>query len=289
MPETSNSARRPDPDKAIDVRNIALALDCSTLNRVALETAVNLAAATGADLRAVFIEDECLYSLAAMPFAREISFSGQRSRTFSSEQISLEIKRSADAARSAVSMVAARAQVKWAFDTTRGQLDDALARVGGTAEILALGSSRSRIGRVHSITSLRANMNHGSGVLVAPVAVDFPGGPVVAVISPGAEVGIVVKTAEKISSQSDRSHRFVIVSGNAAERAALHQGLLEAQASAAEVSFCDVNELPQVTRAVRLHAPGLVIADIDYAHLDDASSTERVSEAFGAPLILIQV
>jgi nucleotide-binding universal stress UspA family protein len=288
MAETTEN-RQLDPGKPIDVRNIALALDCSTLNRVALETAVNLAAATGAKLRAVFIEDECLYSLAAMPFAREISFSGKRTRSFSSEQISLEIKKSADAARTAVAAAAGRARVKWAFDTTRGQLDDALARVGDTAEILALGSSRSRIGRVHSIASLRASMHHGSGVLVAPITAEFPGGPVVAVISPGAEVGVVVKTAERISSQSDRSHRFLIVSGNAAERAALHQGLLEAQASTAEVSFCDVNELPQVTRAVRLHGPGLVIADIDYAHLDDASSTERVSEAFGAPLILVQV
>lgn len=278
-----------DPRKPIDVRNIALALDCSTLNKVALETAVNLAAATGANLRAVFIEDECLYSLAAMGFAREISFSGTRARSFSSEQISLDIKRSADAARAVVSAAARRARVKWAFDTTRGHLEDALARVGDTAEILALGSSRSRIGRVHSIASLRATMHHGSGVLVAPVTMEFPGGPVVAVISPGAEVGVVVKTAEQISSQSDRSHRFLIVSDNAAERAAMHQALLEAQSTSVEVAFCDYNELPHVTRAVRLHAPGLVIADIDYAHLDDASSTERVSEAFGAPLILIQV
>ncbi len=278
-----------DPLKPIDVRNIALALDCSTLNKVALETAVSLAAATGANLRAVFIEDECLYSLAAMGFAREISFSGKRTRSFSSEQISVDIQRSADAARSAVSAVAGRARVKWVFDTTRGQLDDALARIGDTAEILALGSSRSRIGRVHSIASLRSSMHHGSGVLVAPVTMEFPGGPVVAIISPGAEVSIVVKTAEQISAKSERSHRFLVVSGNAAERAALHQALIEAQSTSVEVAFCDYNELPQVTRAVRLHAPGLVIADIDYAHLDDASSTERVSEAFGAPLILIQV
>ena len=278
-----------EPGKPIDVRNIALALDCSTLNRLALETAVSLAAATGAKLRAVFVEDECLYSLAAMPFAREVSFSGTRTRTFSSEQISLEIKKSADAARNAVSVAAGRARVKWAFDTTRGQLDDALARISDSGEILALGSSRSRIGRVHSIASLRASLHHGSGVLVAPVAAEFLNGPLVAIISPGADVSVMVKTAERISSQSDRSHRFLIVSGNAAERAALHQALLEAQSSSAEVSFCDVNELPQVTRAVRLHAPGMVVADIDYAHLDDASSTERVSEAFGAPLILIQV
>ena len=119
-----------DPRKPIDVRNIALALDCSTLNKVALETAVNLAAAMGANLRAVFIEDECLYSLAAMGFAREISFSGTRARSFSSEQISLDIKRSADAARAVVSAAARRARVKWAFDTTRASWKMLLRELG---------------------------------------------------------------------------------------------------------------------------------------------------------------
>ena len=53
--------------------------------------------------------------------------------------------------------------------------------------------------------------------------------------------------------------------------------------------FCEVNRLADVTRMLRGQAPGLVIADIDYAHLDEASSAERVSEAFGAPLLLIQI
>lgn len=278
-----------EPGKPIEVRKIALALDCSTLNRLALETAVNLASATGAQLHAVFIEDECLYNLAAMPFAREVSFSGKRTRAFSTDHVAREIKRSVDAARIAVSAAARRARVHWEFDTTRGQLDDALARVSGSAQILALGSSRSRIGRVHSVSALRASMHHGSGVVIAPPVAEFPGGPLVAILSPGAELAVMVKTAERMASQSGRSHRFLIVSDGAAERATLHQGLLETQATTVEVAFCEINTLSQVTRAVRLQSPGLVIADIDYAHLDEATSTERVSEAFGAPLLLIQV
>lgn len=288
MPEPDNGVR-PDPGRPIDVRTIALALDCSTLNRVALETAAGLAAATGAKLSAVFIEDECLHSLAAMPFARQVTFSGKSSTSFGTDQLSHDIRRSAAAARIAVSAVATKARIDWAFNTTRGQLKDSLARVSSEAEILALGSSRSKIGRVHTIASLRASMHHGSGVLVAPPNPEFQGGPVLAILSPGAEIGIAVKTTERMASQSDRTHRFLIVSDNAAERAALHQALLEAQSTSVEVAFCDVNELPQVTRAVRLHAPGLVIADIDYGHLDDATSTERVAEAFGAPLLLIQI
>ncbi len=279
----------PVPGQPIEVRRIALALDCSTLNLVALETAVSLAAATGAELHAVFIEDECLYSLAAMPFAREISFSGTRTRVFNSEHATREIKRSVDAARIAVSAAASRARIRWVFDTTRGQLDDALVRVSRSAQILALGSSRSRIGRVHSVSALRAGMHHGSGVVIAPPAADFPHGPVVAILSPGAEPEAIVKTAERMAAQSARPHRFLIVSDSAAERASLHQRVLEVQSNSVEVAFCEINTLSQVTRAVRLHSPGLVIADIDYAHLDEATSTERVSEAFGAPLLLMQV
>lgn len=286
MAETSSMTA---PGAGIEVRNITIAFDCSTLNRAVLETAVGLAAATGANLRAVFIEDECLFSLAGLPFATEVSFSGTRTRSFSSEQMSMEIRRSADAARMAVSAVATRARVRWAFDTARGDLGRMLASVGDTAEILALGSSQARIGRVHSVAMLRATMHHGSGVLVAPAEPEFAGGPVVAIVSPGADAGIIVRTAERIAAQWQRPYRFLIVSGEAAERAALHQAVLEVQSTSVEVSFCTVDELPDVTRAVRAQAPGLVIADIDYGHLDDASSTERVSEAFGAPLILVQV
>ena len=102
---------RPDPGQPINVRQIALALDCSTLNRVALETAVGLAAATGARLRAVFIEDQCLYSLAGLPFAREISHSGTGVHKLDAEHLSRELERSARAAQVAVSSAAARARV----------------------------------------------------------------------------------------------------------------------------------------------------------------------------------
>ena len=280
---------RPDPGQPIMVRQVAIALDCSTLNRVALETAVALAAATGARLRAVFIEDQCLYALAGLPFAREISHSGTGVHRFDAQEIGREIEKSARAAQAAVSSAAARARVEWAFDTVRGMLDEALADVGRDAEILALGSSRTRIGRVHSIQTLRRTLHHGSGVIVAPASMEFAAGPVVAILSPGAEAGIMVKTAERIAGQSNRSHRFLIVSDDAAERAALHQRLHEVQASTVEVVFSEVNRLAEVTRVLRGQAPGLVIADIDYAHLDEASSAERVSEAFGAPLLLIQV
>lgn len=277
------------PGRPIDVRTIALALDCSTLNRAAVEAAVGLAAATGAQLNAVFIEDECLHNLAAMPFAREISFSGASSRSFSSVQITSEIKRSVDTARKTIARIAARQNIKCGFSVTRGQPAESLNLAGGEAQILALGSSRSRIGRVHTVAALRSKMAHGSGVLVAPADPVLENGPVVAILSPGAEVSAMVKTAERFAAQAHRRHQFLIVSGNGAERAALHQGVLEAQSSSVEIGFCGINQLSQVTRAIRLQSPGLVIADIDYAHLDDASSIEAVSEAFGAPLILVQV
>lgn len=285
----ASDTQRPDPGQAITVHQVAIALDCSTLNRVALDTAVGLAAATGAKLRAVFIEDQCLYSLGGLPFAREISYGGTVGNRFDAQKIGLEIARSARAAETAVSAAAARAQVEWAFDTVRGMLDHALVEAGEGAEILALGSSKPQIGRVHSIAVLRHTLRHGTGVIVAPASLEFASGPVVAILSPGAEAGIMVKTAERIAGQSGRPHRFLIVSDDAAERAALHQKLHEVQSSSVEVVFCEVNRLAEVTRTLRGQAPGLVIADIDYAHLDEAPSAERVSEAFGAPLLLIQI
>ena len=274
---------------AFELRSIALALDCTALNRAAVEAAVALAAATGARLKATFIDDECLHSLAAMPFAREVSFSGTSSRSFGSAQAVTAIHQSAETARGTVSVLATRAHVEYAFDVTRGRLLETLNLLSRGAGIVALCSAGARFGRTHSVDLLRSRMAHGTGVLTTPETVHLKGGPIVTVLSPRTDIAAMVRVTERVAAKAKRPHQFVVVSGDAAERGAMHQAVLEAQSTSVEIAFCEVNHLPQLASTLRLRRPGLVIADIDYAHLDDVDSVEAVGEAFAAPLLLMQL
>lgn len=284
-----NSAPANSESRTFELRRIALALDCTALNRAAIEAAVSLAAATGAQLKATFIDDECLHSLAAMPFAQEVSFSGTTRRSFGVAQAVTAIRQSAETARGTVSVLAAQAHVEYAFDVTRGRLLETLDLLSHGAGIVALGSSGSRFGRSHSIDLLRSRMAHGSGVLTTAETVRLRSGPIITVLSPGTGIAAMVRITERVAAQAKRSHQFVIVSGDAAERGAMHQAVLEAQSTSVEISFCEVNHLPQLASTLRLRKPALVIADIDYTHLDDESTVEAVGEAFAAPLLLMQL
>lgn len=59
-----------------DVRRIVVGLDTSFMAREALALAVRMAASVDAGLCGIFVEDENLLALTALPFAREISMSG---------------------------------------------------------------------------------------------------------------------------------------------------------------------------------------------------------------------
>jgi hypothetical protein len=281
-PETDGAA-------PIDVSCISIAFDCSDLNRNALEAAVSLAAATHARVEAVFVEDQCLFELARLPVARHVSRSGRQIAHPDTRQVTSEIKRAAQLARHALSDAAGRARVEWAFDTVRGMLADALQQAGNKAEILALGSSQARIGRVHSVSNLRRVLRHGTGVIVAPSRVGSPHGPILAVVGPGADPGIVVRTAEKIAARTGRQHRFAIACAASPARRELERRVAELRTVEAPLVRCDSDQLASVTWCVRRERPSLVIADIDYACFDEATSTESVSESFGAALLLIQV
>lgn len=285
---SSDVAERTDA-APITIERIAIALDCSSVNQAALKTAVSLAAATNAQLHAVFVEDQCLYELARLPVAQEVSLSGRTAHPFEADEIRREISKAANAARRMVSDAATREQIDWAFDTMRGLLDETLRKVGETAEILTLGSSRAEIGRVHCVDVLRRTLRHGTGVIVAPSHLQPGDGPVLAVIGPGADPGTVIRTAENLSERLARRPRFAIACATAAERRALEAQVRDLIAGEAVIVPCDSDALASVTWSVRAARASIVIADIDYACFEEASSTERVSEAFGCPMLLIQV
>jgi hypothetical protein len=94
-----------------DRGRVVLHLKSGRPSAIALEAAVRVAQAFGSDLESIFVEDEQLFDCAAYGFAREVSFSGTRSRAISLDGMMRDLHLAAQGARRQVEAVARRAEV----------------------------------------------------------------------------------------------------------------------------------------------------------------------------------
>jgi hypothetical protein len=80
-------------------------------NPIAVEAALRIAQAFRSELESVFVEDRQLLDLASFSFAREVSFSGRRSRALSADALGREVRWAARAVSRHVEELARLAEV----------------------------------------------------------------------------------------------------------------------------------------------------------------------------------
>lgn len=102
-------------------RRVVIACDAVGENCFGIETAANLAAWWNATLRGVFLQDEALLHLAALPFARHVGPSGAVSEERDESTILSQFEIGASRARAALEAAARQREVGWSFDVVRGQ------------------------------------------------------------------------------------------------------------------------------------------------------------------------
>ena len=101
------------------VEGIVVTLDAASESRIAIDTAVQLAARTGAPLHGIFVEDQELLELAALPFARQVTF-GTGAEAFTIENVELHLRAQAERARRELFTAARRHGVTCTFEVKRG-------------------------------------------------------------------------------------------------------------------------------------------------------------------------
>lgn len=102
-----------------DIRRIVVGLDTSFMAREALALAARVAVSIDAGLRGIFVEDENLLALTALPFAREISMSGAV-RPVDQGDMLRAMQAQAQIARRILERTAAEAHIVCTFDVARG-------------------------------------------------------------------------------------------------------------------------------------------------------------------------
>jgi nucleotide-binding universal stress UspA family protein len=169
------------------IQRILVALDTSTHSLAGLDAAARLAAAMEAELVGLFVEDINLLRLAALPFAREITWPSTGGRELSEEGMERELRLLASQARRALAYAAEQVEAEWTFRVVRGAVTREVLNAAVEADLLTLGrASRSPTARIKLGSTARAAVVEAPrSVLLAreganlekPIIVTYDGSP----------------------------------------------------------------------------------------------------------------
>ena len=108
---------------------------------LALEAATRLARTMHAEIECVFVEDDEILTLAELPFAREISPTGRRTRALSADEVLREMRSRSQAVRRAVEHAARMSDIRCHFTAVRQSPDKSFEKLSSQARILIYGEA----------------------------------------------------------------------------------------------------------------------------------------------------
>lgn len=162
---------------------LLLDLGEASAERDGIEAAAAIARLLELELRGIFVEDEALLALAALPFARELRLPSHAWAGMEATRLAADLGRMAARLRRLLSQHSARLGVRSAFEVLRGDPAQCLSGLCGEADVLALMAPDSAAGR--SLGAFRrawdAAQRRAAPVLLLPAAGARQGGPVAAV------------------------------------------------------------------------------------------------------------
>lgn len=134
------TGRRPD-DVESAIRRILVAADASEDAAAAMEAAVELAAATGAEIRGIYVEEERILQAGRLSITREISLFAEEPREIGHRELEKQLRAHARRVQGQLQKMAERAQVPWSFSRTRGEVVAELRRASEGMDLVALGAT----------------------------------------------------------------------------------------------------------------------------------------------------
>ncbi len=268
---------------------IVLRMRGGAASPLVLEVAIRFARIFRGELVGMFVENEELLALSQMPFAREISLTGNRTRTLSLDIVRQEMAAaSAEMAREFKRLTRA-AHIPTRFEVLRGMAEEAKIKAMTETGILAIGEPLALVAP-DRFPELLSEVSGVSGVIVAGCDARRAQGPIITILDPASDVARLVDTAEQVAGEG--AQEVVILIANALESEALR---LEADARAAldtgtRYKFERVGEVSphSLGALVRRHKGGLVIARINGPIATSGIEASRFACALDCPLLLLR-
>jgi hypothetical protein len=175
----------------VHIRQVLIAFGPSQVPRETLETAAELAAALGAEVRALLVEERWLEQVAEHPATAELYLGSRTVRPWDRDTLRLQLRARAEQVRRAVSQLVEQRGVRVSFEVTRGDVATVLESAAGADVLTAfMAASRSSFPAGHrSSVELAHVLRHAGGFTLVhregrlgrlPVVVYYDGSPAAA-------------------------------------------------------------------------------------------------------------
>jgi nucleotide-binding universal stress UspA family protein len=183
-----------------EFRRLVLALEHDAADQATIRQAAALAAMLGAELHALFIEDETLLHASALPFTREISPLSLQWRPLDRDRLEMELRAAADQARRRLEQVAAAAGVRQKFEVHRGDPTVRITEFRAESDIVVVAAPHPR--NMQGVHRPRESAHHSAAsVLFLPPMPGRADGPIVAVVRGADDPGLTV--ARRIAAEGN--------------------------------------------------------------------------------------
>jgi hypothetical protein len=168
----------------------------------ALRDAAEFARLLGIDLHGLFVEDESLFGLAGLPFAREFRPAGNGWTPLNPDRIEADLRHAAEAMRHRMTAIVRDMGVPNAFEVMRGDPAAVIAEQISGSDIIVIAEPAARIGLAFD-RMLQAAAAAAGAVLLMPARRRRMRGPVVAIARDGNDPAL--STAAAIAQASDEA------------------------------------------------------------------------------------
>ena len=252
------------------VNRILVALDTSARGQAALQAALHLALNTSAEIQGLFVEDEDLVRLAALPFACEVDVSSGSPRDLRLAMMESDLRASAHNAQQAFANALKEVNLQWTFRVERGTLMNASLAAAGDVDLVVIGQRA------------RSSKTMAGGYVPEHVRADER---IVAVFdgSPTGEHAVELANSLARAYESDLSVLALAAEGSEVARRCL--SYLRHHEIRAEVYQVLNTSKDSVVDFVRKWPPSLLVVNRGSASIDD-DQIRRLVHQFDCPLIL---
>ena len=271
-------------------RPVVLQVTAGGTNRVALQAALRVARALERDFESIFVEDDDLFSLAAMPFAREIPASGGRSRPLNQEQVARQMRAASSAAHREIERSAREADMPARFAVVRDEPEHAMREASSRASILALGEPVTPSSGHRELDVLMSCLAGVMGCLVVGSGARRAQGRVVAVVDQPERLEDILKTTARFAGPAAREIGFITLGQGLSARRQIEAGIRKLLPTELDVGVESLSsEDPGfVAAAVQRLGGGLLIARFGGPLIPRNEVIARITAQLECPLLLLR-
>jgi len=272
-------------------RRLILDLYHSAADANIMRAAVEFAKLLGLDLHCLFIEDEAVFTLAGLPFAREIRLPAHQWGPLNQDIIARELRETADHTRRLLNEVLRGVEIVSRFEVLRGDPATCITAVCQSGDIVIVAEPGAAV--VRTMRTLRrlhaaAHASPASVLLLPPRHKARPG-HVVAVLAtptdPALDVAcrIAVAANENLTILLPQPADEAVV--ERAKERARSLGLHPARVTCRTVPSCRGDDVVLALAGLQERA---IVMSCSAAAADNASSASRIAAARGVPVLLIE-